>query len=195
MCGKRGQLVDELERLAERLWRCDETEAAPAHWAVDVSSLLERVYRNAVEAAPREKFDDLALLEADRAKEARRLTVFGGGSPKRIGGCAADGDAAELPAHGDPLFERYQLLMLRHVAALEFGKLALMLFEPSLEGGAIGFKEPDLVAAKKLAEPLKWFAARIDKLEDGDDGINVHRLIAEYKNRREVAKNAGDYTT
>lgn len=180
----RTELVGELERLAERLWRCDETEAAPAHWAVDVSSLLERVYRNAVEAAPREKFDDLAILEADRAKEARRLTVFGGGSPKRIGGCAADGDAAELPAHGDPLFERYQLLMLRHVAALEFGKLALMLFEPSLEGCAIGFKEPDLVAAKKRAEALKWLASRIEMLENGDCNADVHAVIIAYSAMR-----------
>lgn len=173
-------LVGELERLAECFWGDDKAESAPGNWAVDVSSLLERVYRDAVEASPREEIDKIVLLEADRAEKARRLTGLGGGPSEGVDGCAADGDTAELPPRGDPLFERYQLFMLRHVAALEFSKLVLAFFKPCFDGGVLGFEEPDFVAAKKRAEALKWLVSRIEMLEDGNDEFDTHDVILAY---------------
>lgn len=174
------ELVDELERLAERFWSADKAEAASIMRTADVLALLERVNRDAIAAHSAEEIDELVALEADRAEKARRLAVNGGSAAQGVDGNVADGDAAELAAQGAALFERYQTILLRRVFALEFCKAALGFFEPSFEDGIVGFKCRDLLAAKKRTEALKWLAARIEELCRGDCSLNVHDVIIAY---------------
>lgn len=174
------ELVDELERLAERFWSADEAEAASIMRTADVCAILERANRDAVASHSPDEVDEIAALEADRAEKARRLAVNGGGAAQGVDGDAADGDAAELVAQEKAPFNRYQTVMLRRVFALEFCKFALYLFEPTFEDGFIGFKSRDPLAAKKRAEPLKWLSSRVEELENGNCSLDVHGVIIAY---------------
>lgn len=175
------ELVDELESIAERFWSADEAEAAAIMRTADVCAVLELVYGYAVAAHPVEEIDKLAALEADRAEKARRLIGLGSGTAQGINGHVSDGDAAELAAQGKAFFDRYQTIVLGRVLALEIGKFALDLFKPTFEDGLIGFKRIDALAAQKQAEALKWLATRVEELECGNCGMDVHDVIIAYR--------------
>lgn len=195
MCGKRGRLINEFERLVERIWRCDKTEPAFTVCASDFYDLVRRAGVLVTSVKVWNDFASLAVLKANRAKKPGRFARLRGLCAKRENGRLADSDAPICASAVDLSAKRFNLLHLNDIFAFEFIKLVIECVDMGFKRGEFFFSVSHIFAAKKLAEPLKWFAARIDKLEDGDDGINVHRLIAEYKNRREVAKNAGDYTT
>ena len=114
------ELVDELERLAERFWSADKVESASIMRTADVLALLERVNRDAIAAHSTEEIDELVALEADRAEKARRLAVNGGSAAQGVDGNGTDCDASELDAQRVALFERYQTILLCRVFALEF---------------------------------------------------------------------------
>lgn len=175
-------LVGELERLVEVAWADDDSESAMEIGAAEVYELLhaaEGFANNEV----RRNLHDLAALEADWANELRDAS---GASPKGEDGVErSDADTRVAVAHIETMCQRFNFLALNEFFLFEFAHVVFRVCQLDTKGGCLTHKFLHPLYAKKLTEPLKWLAARVEELEDIEKVVKSewHDVVTDYRAR------------
>ena len=172
------ELVSELERLTDRLWGTDESEAARRSWTRDLCDFVARAGAAADRAARDAEIRHRAALEAywaDKARDFAKSAPEGEDAVRTVDENMAISRAAVklLAEHGD-------FLDLLGVFTHGLVRLALESGEAVVRDGEIVFECRDLLAAKKRASALKRLAQFIDDFWKGECGLDVHAAIIAY---------------
>lgn len=181
---KQVELVDELERLVERLWGDGYVEAAPLSAAFEVYALAASVCRVPAMARDGEHKAELAAYVAGGAGDCRRRVVCIGDAFDADEHARGEMDAAEAPADVEPGRLVGEAALVCVAFRAEFVRLALDVCQPRVDGDEVVFECRDPLAAKERAKALKRLAARVDEFEDVNDVSNAHALIIAYFGER-----------
>lgn len=178
----RVDLVGELERILEVAWRYGDSEPAFAIGAAQIYKLLHAAEGFALDAEWRD-FYDLAALEADGADELRGAS----GASSKGEDCVerSDADARVAAAQIEVRRQRFNFLALNEFFLFEFANTVFRVFQLDTEGVSLTHKFLHPLSAKKLTEPLKWLAARVDELEDIENVVKSewHDVVTDYRAR------------